>query len=559
MGNSFEQRKAAHRKMDCLKAKELKHRIVGTENLIILLFSFAVFLYCYFVSNYSSGILQSHHGLYHAAYIYQLYNGIFPPTNPQAAGAPGNVYWPWHLSISLLMRILRMSPLQVVAVVNSLSLAVAVIFLYKLARKVFSWSVSSSLVVAVLPFVLLEFGCAFYFLLRKMSFGHLPDYVRLWDLTAGIEANLRSVWFVRKFFNQSSFPTVTGLYCMLFYLDNKKAPDGSQKCLWLQLLGYVLLGLYNPIALFAFDLWALSRAISAFRPKDFLSSLGDAAKVYLALIVANGLILPYVYLLSAHIGGQTALKASLGRSLKHHGNMWVFLLLLAILVVHRRTRSVHPNPHFKQYFTFMAVSLLATNLIALPAGNEYKIVLLSCIPLAFLLWPTVRDFLAGRSAPMRQLKVVTAAVVFLLLTFAAYEKITSDMGKQNPWLFRGTQTRLNLEATDADLLRVSSALAAARVPDLQDMCDWIMDNTEKTAFILRKPVGGDSLVMNGCSTESNQKANSMPRHAGWNAQLSPGLSVTRTNCMLSWKDQPVYAVHRAEPLSTKIILFRCTS
>ena len=63
-------------------------------------------------AGHSSRLTQSFHGLYHAAYVSQLANGIVPPTNPSSLGMPANYYWVWHGLLALLSRGLGIAAFQ---------------------------------------------------------------------------------------------------------------------------------------------------------------------------------------------------------------------------------------------------------------------------------------------------------------------------------------------------------------------------------------------------------------------------------------------------------------
>ena len=75
-------------------------------------------LFNHYVMTLSTGLMESYHGRFHAAYIYHIFNGIIPPTNVHAAGEPANFYWPWHLMIAGVMTGTKMAPFEVNALVG---------------------------------------------------------------------------------------------------------------------------------------------------------------------------------------------------------------------------------------------------------------------------------------------------------------------------------------------------------------------------------------------------------------------------------------------------------
>ena len=61
----------------------------------------------------SSFMTLSYHGLFHAGSIYQAFNGIIPPTHPGAIGHVVPSYWAWYVFVAQLMKLLELTPLEV--------------------------------------------------------------------------------------------------------------------------------------------------------------------------------------------------------------------------------------------------------------------------------------------------------------------------------------------------------------------------------------------------------------------------------------------------------------
>ena len=205
----------------------------------------------------------------------------------------------------------------------------------------------------------------------------LPDYTAMYQSVTGITPMIRALYFHEKFFNQSSFPTVICLFCLAFYLNNRYPDTKKLKIHFCEFIIYLLLGLYNPIGLFVFNLWAFNHSITLLNLSELKVSIIRIIKRYFLLIVANCLILPYAHYLTKHVGGELFVGFVLSRSLTLNGNVFIILLFIAIsaLFVFRTKKQLAPR--FICYYRFLFLSILCTNLINLPAKNEYKIVQLS--------------------------------------------------------------------------------------------------------------------------------------------------------------------------------------
>ncbi|MFZ1947974.1 MAG: hypothetical protein WAW06_10555, partial [bacterium] len=78
--------------------------------------------------------VYSFHGFMHAGITYQILNGIIPPADPLLAGH--TVVYPWgsHLAAALICRIFSVTPFMALAALNVISLALAIVLVYKISK-----------------------------------------------------------------------------------------------------------------------------------------------------------------------------------------------------------------------------------------------------------------------------------------------------------------------------------------------------------------------------------------------------------------------------------------
>lgn len=464
------------------------------KKLIIFSFFAAIFFYCYFITHYSSRILQSHHGLYHSSYIYQLYNGIIPPTNPLVAEAPANIYWPWHLLVAVIMHAIKKSPLEVVSLLNCLALAASAVILFKYSREKLSLSFSASLIVALLPFVILKSFYALYFLFQNLIFTNLPKFESFYTMITGIKPDKNSISFIEKFYSQSSFPTVMALFYIAIYLNSKLQMHTKYIYRIVEFVIFSLLGLFNPIALFVFDFWIFSIELPALKAKNFFLSLRKLFQKYAALVFVNVFVFVYIYFLSKHIGGQTELKVDINDSLILSGNIMMVIIILLLIPFFFR-KKFDSDILLTSLFRFMLFMLVIVNVVTLPARNEYKMILLSAAPFTFLLAGILKKLLGEKVFIKRGVKIFSAVFLIFMFVFCAYEKVNSTQAEADPWCFEGVNIRINSNATRKELGKISNYVHTQNLGDLQDACDWLRTNTSAKAYIITIPLRRDDLFL----------------------------------------------------------------
>ena len=451
-----------------------------------------ILFYCFCIISHSSSVLMSQHGLYHSSYIYQIMNGIVPPTNPQAAGAPANVYWPWHCMIAILSKHSALSPLEAGALINTFCFAISTVILYKLGRNFFSMPISTAAIISISAFFFMAYPYVLYSSLHNLMPDTFIGYNSLYSKVLHTKPLLRGISICTKFTNQTSFASVMCFFCAGLYLDTKKGFNKSIKDFLLELIIFLFLGLYNPIALFVFDFWAVSVALATFCFKGTGEWLKLLWRRYIHLVFINILLLPYVIYLAENVGGERYIGFDLNRSLHLNGNVFLlcfWFIITAVLVIRGRKEL---ELRFKSFYFYLTALVIMINVLHLPDRNEYKISLLASIPAVFLLYETVTFLFSNR----KHMKLFLKGVVVILTLYSMRFRIMHYWQEKpsDPLTSRGNQIRLNLEGSQQEYALFKSYYNTNTFAELQDMCDWIRENTAREAYIMRRPVGRNLML-----------------------------------------------------------------
>jgi len=78
--------------------------------------------------------VYSNHGLWHTAIVYRIADGEIPPMHPFLGGEPIRYCWGNHLIASLPLKVFAVAPSYTFALINIVSLALAMILVAKIAR-----------------------------------------------------------------------------------------------------------------------------------------------------------------------------------------------------------------------------------------------------------------------------------------------------------------------------------------------------------------------------------------------------------------------------------------
>lgn len=432
----------------------------------------------YFLSTANTNILKSHHGFFHASYVYQVLNGIIPPTNSQIAFSPNNTYWIWHLFVALLSRIFNLDPLHVILMMNAASLSIIVTASYLILRNHLPYikSIIGSLFVF---FILTPFEWVFFLFISVVdSSRNLNDILML---IYGSNFDLRYSFYLDKFINQSSYPTALGILAILVYYQSNDIRQNILKHRFFQFILMLLSGLFSPIVLFSYNLFTISAFFQLFISQNNLVNIKSIytytirwIKINYLFFAANFVCLLYVKNISNLLGGKTFIYLHFPliiNQIPRMGSPFYFAILLILISYFYKT----PTTFIKILRTTLILSLLATLVIHMPDHDEYKLILSSAIIFNLIF------HLMAASIKNRYFYIILSIVwITNLIGFGCW-KINQVFPKINFLEFNGININLKQDSPDNQ--------------NLQDICQWIRQNTPKDIYIITSPPDRDQSVI----------------------------------------------------------------
>ncbi|MBW2421708.1 MAG: hypothetical protein JRH19_24435 [Deltaproteobacteria bacterium] len=485
---------------------------------------------------------QSIHGLHHSAYIYQIANGIIPPTNPSSMEAPANFYWGWHALAAALMGALEISAFEALLLMNTLSLATLLGFLWLAAGR---WTGSAwrRLGICLLPFFILNpIGMTQFAgragealgptLVQSLRAGegiqpsrlqaamrdrdgldmHSANSAYLMPLgwESEVQRSKRVGNLLIKFFGFSSFPSAVALFAAALVALSLWRGAFWRRCALLTVASAGM-AIFSPMVALAFG--ALVAAHCAVYTLEFEQRRSaarraghaplrrkDLVRDWLPALAAGAGILaalPYLLDISSAFGGRSELLLGRAALLRHAGTYgWA---LLPSLSIHAAAIFWLPRlgPAPRTYWLGGLLLLVGTLCVRVPTvdPNEYKLGLLASIPAALLLAGLLAEldisgFPGPRSSRWLGAGITVALVAGGLLAVAT----TSLLFLPSPWRDQSTY-RYDGTAIDLDVVRARRPPSHAERADLQRAYRWLRENTPPTAYVAVRPLPKDDLEL----------------------------------------------------------------
>ncbi|MCP5039679.1 MAG: hypothetical protein GY944_01540 [bacterium] len=494
--------------------------------LVLVVFAFG---WVYGVGGASTRIMQSYHGLHHAAYVVQLTNGIIPPTNPSSAEAPANFYWAWHAALAMGVRFAGVTPFEMSLSSNALGLA-SFLCGFWLAAGAFTRNGWLRLAACGIPlFILNPLGLVQFAVrlagvwlpelfatsaLQGDGLGHLVEIARHHGALQMTDQNLAQLFprlglfdgfalsdraghLINKFLNFNSFPLALGVFALAQDgLVNQRATVGVRTA-GLAAACFAM-AVFSPVVVVAFGLTglaylliegpaqahALRKAGFASRRKAVASFVAPMGGCGLGVIAALPFVLPIA---AAYDGGAQLLMPGMG--LWRHTVVlgWALVpaaILLGLAAWLGRYLESAGRVHALSlsFYAVAAITLVAP----LRDPNEYKFVLLSSFPSSLLVlgllnaWARKSQVLDAHLRSPRLFASVFAAGGALAIGSMALLYLASPWAQEDPLQLEGATTRLAV-ARDAIALR-----------DLDDAYAWLREETPKDAYVFEVAVSKDA-------------------------------------------------------------------
>ena len=481
------------------------------------------------VGGASSRVMQSYHGLHHSAYVYQIANGLIPPTNPSSLEMPANFYWLWHAGLALGVSTFGVTPFEMSLVSNALGLSGFLLGLWWVLGAVIKRP-ALRLIACGLPFFvlnplgLIQFGgrLASVWVPEVLS-GNVPADVGLLEHLISIARHHSSLQMVdhslaqlfprvgfeetamlsdraghliNKFLNFNSFPLALAFFAGAQALLIR-APGGL--ITRSVALGFVTfcMALVSPLPVVAFGMTVVAflvvegmrlraatsnetpNAMREGMPAILWPAVGSAVGVACAL----PFILPVA---SAYQGTFVVLGPSTGLFRHAVALGWPLVPTFVLLLLGHWLRL-----EMSEEAKVLAMSAIFYATAALffvtprEDPNEYKLVLLCAFPSSLLaveigraLWSRIE--VASAAAK----RIETAAIVGLAVMTALSVSIMTLLYLASPWT---TAEPLRFEGTVTTLQSTSDA----KLRDLDDAYAWLRTSTPASAIVLAEPTSKD--------------------------------------------------------------------
>lgn len=483
--------------------------------------------YVFIIGGASGRIMQSFHGLHHSAYVYQILQGIIPPTNPSSLEAPANFYWIWHAWLALGVLSFDITPFEMSLVSNGLGLSGFLCAIW-LATGEYTQNKWLRLAVCGVPFFILNPLGLVQFATR-LAVVWLPEIFRT-EISVGLFEHLlliarhhsslqlvdhnlvqlfprlglfeaaalsdRAGHLINKFLNFNSFPLALGFFALGQWLLLHVRGRVRLRAVMLGVVSFCM-AVTSPLPAIAFGLTVAAYLLveglpllAAYRESE--DSLDRARLGSLcALVVGCGigvlLALPLLIPVASAYQGR-ALVVTPGSGLLAHAVSlgWALVpvfVLLGFAGIRRRRLAPSARVHALSALLYGVVAL--TLVVPVEDPNEYKFVLLAAHPSALLLlalWSTQASPDETRIRAVGQSAAVATGGLLLMgaLSFSvmALIYIASPWSASEPFVLRGTTTEIR--PNDDPKHR-----------DLDAAYGWLRTSTPGTAYVFAAAVGKD--------------------------------------------------------------------
>jgi hypothetical protein len=399
--------------------------------------------------------IVSHHGLCHGALAYQVANGVIPPSNPFLGGYPMRYHWGYHFLAGMLTSLLEITPFYAFAIINTASLLIALIFVFRIARRLLSDETAGLLATFVALYA--ATGISIRMLEEHVS----PQFASLYFLDD------RGATVFGKFTNINGAPLGVASFALFLYVLIRICENRPNLprvlVLFVSIAGC---GFFYPPMLMGFIATSGAAWVATVCVCRDLSLRQHAVRlVAIAGACAGAVLVVWPYLSEISVGyAQRVRFFDPGRFRANLLNVAVVCFPVAILILLMGRRLVARCN--KVALAVTATACGTTGLMYLcirqPARNEYKYLVLSMISFGIL--GGIALFLAKD----RLRRVGIAILVALLAMNPAYEFARK-------WGFQKDHETMFVE-DGQDLLY--------RSRDTDELYEWIRRNTPSTSMFI---------------------------------------------------------------------------
>lgn len=403
----------------------------------------------------SERIVISAHGFHHTTLSTQILNGIFPPENPGMGGTSLSYHWGYHAFVAVLSSPTAFPPLQVMALLNVISLLFIFCIAYKTAkyldfREEYCYLVPLALIGlmrsdAVIFFVNKLFSGAFMDLRHiSISEGRPSEILQGWIWGGGAPWFDRRLLFINKFYNANTMPIGIALclsYFLVLLIHLIKRHEADYNKIYLVILSLTLAAcciLYPPLAIIILlhaPVWAAFALLS--KRTDLKAGFKEALEILIPYGLAVILVFPYLLSISGNSGEPVIMLSFNKQSIINLVTFWLPMpvILAGVLFSFKKLSSEI------FYFLIVAASVcLGLSVFTkVTFGNSAKFTFILSFFYAVFFVSATAGFLNLVSKKWLRRFLSSSIILFLfitpIITEAAY--IVSPWFKENNYSFSG--------------------------------------------------------------------------------------------------------------------------
>lgn len=441
------------------------------ETLLFLLFAFAVAVGLVFLTrNASTRLATLVHGICHSSYVYQILNGLIPPTSPHTLGMPASSYWVWHLLLAIGTKLLGITPPEVVTYINTLSLLLALSAAWVILKeqiRTFWNRVILSLISLVFFSPLL--GVQYIYRAGRIRFLLLESYFQHYHQDAAL---------LPKFVKYTAFPTGAAAFFVLFAVMSSRSSRVIPRGIASFILSYFVAIIHPTTGLAVLVLAIADFCVSAL---DFTIPLRK--RLLLSLWVpsccAVGLLLsvPIVLPITQQFAEPVRVVADMSGFWSGVATVAPFLPICALGFL--CFRSFSPSVRFA-LLSFFGL-LLCSCILTLVHRNQYKLVMLAGLPATIVLTGLLVRISHSLAEHCQILEILlgrlvqfAACLVLLAYPVVVHSTLAKAKAKQIV-LFNGRNIDLAVHGHPKV------------VHDKQKAYEWLRRHTPVAAFVMEEP------------------------------------------------------------------------
>jgi len=362
---------------------------LSKQELIFCLFAFLITLLLsipFFLGPNRHAIAS--HAFFHSSIISQILNGVFPPENPGLGGTPIWFYWAFHSLIATLTAQTNFQQIQIMFLLNVLSLYMIFCISYSFARA-FDLPEGCRYIFPLAAIGLMRSDAGIFFIknllswnlisLNKSDLSLMEPIDVLSDWVRGVSWYDERLFFMNKFYNVSGMPLAISLclaYLLLLLLFLRK--NYAENKIYLINLSIVIIACsfnYPPLAIIPLvhaPLWICYLFLS--NKGCFKEKISGAYKVLLPYIVAILIALPYLLLIVGSGSGKQDGFISLDFYAQSIRNLIVFFISFPLIVAGAWIAMRHLAFSHETFFLLIGTSVCfgLSTFTQLPFDNSYK-------------------------------------------------------------------------------------------------------------------------------------------------------------------------------------------